>query len=62
VQTIVNSVIKTLPVTLVAEDANYAVVEGLHNGESIVINGQLGLSDGQPAEPVTGKSRAVAER
>jgi RND family efflux transporter MFP subunit len=62
VQTIVNSVIKTLPVTLVAEDGKYAVVEGLHSGQSIVINGQLGLSDGQPAEPVSGKSQTVAER
>jgi len=62
VQTIVNSVIKTLPVTLVAEDGKYAVVEGLRSGQSIVINGQLGLSDGQPAEPVTGKNQAVAER
>jgi multidrug efflux pump subunit AcrA (membrane-fusion protein) len=62
VQTIVNSVIKTLPVTLVAEDGKFAVVQGLHDGQSVVINGQLGLSDGQPAEPVTGKSRTVAER
>jgi HlyD family secretion protein len=63
VQTIVNSVIKTLPVTLVAEDAKFAVVQGLHNGQPVVINGQLGLSDGQPAEPVSGaRRRTVAER
>jgi RND family efflux transporter MFP subunit len=62
VQTIVNSAIRTLPVTLVAEDGKFAVVEGLHYGQAIVINGQLGLSDGQPAEPVTGKNRTVAER
>jgi len=62
VQTIVDSAIRTLPVTLVAEDAKYAVVEGLHDGQSVVINGQLGLSDGQPAQPVSGKIRTVAER
>ena len=62
VQTIINSAIKTLPVTLVAEDGKYAVVEGLHNGEFVVVNGQLGLSDGQPAEPVNGKHQTVAER
>ena len=65
VQTIAGGVIKTLPVTLVAEDGKNAVVQGLHPGEKVVINGQLGLSDGQPAEPVTGKgrpNRTVAER
>lgn len=62
VQTIENSAVKTVPVTLVAEDAKYAVVEGLRKGEPVVINGQLGLNDGQPAEPVSGKSQTVAER
>jgi RND family efflux transporter MFP subunit len=62
VQTIVNSAIKTLPVTLVAEDGKFAVVEGLHRGQAVVVNGQLGLADGQPAEPVDGKRRTVAER
>ena len=55
--------IKTIPVTMVAEDARNAVVEGLHVGEMVVINGQLGLVDGQPAVPLTGKpGRTVAER
>jgi multidrug efflux pump subunit AcrA (membrane-fusion protein) len=57
------SVIQTLPVTMVAEDGKNAVVLGLHAGQTIVVNGQLGLSDGQPAEPLTGKpGRRVAER
>jgi multidrug efflux pump subunit AcrA (membrane-fusion protein) len=58
------SVIQSLPVTMVAEDGKNAVVLGLHAGQMIVINGQLGLSDGQPAEPLTGKPgrRTVAER
>ena len=56
-------VIKTVPVIMVAEDGKFAVVQGLHNGEQVVVNGQLGLSDGQPAEPLTGKSgQTVAER
>jgi multidrug efflux pump subunit AcrA (membrane-fusion protein) len=57
-------VIKTIPVTMVAEDNKNAIVQGVHTGEQIVINGQLGLSDGQPAEPLKGggKRRTVAER
>jgi hypothetical protein len=56
--------VQTLPVTMVAEDGKNAVVLGLHAGQTIIINGQLGLSDGQPAEPLTGKPgrRSVAER
>jgi len=60
-------VIQTVPVTMVAEDNRYAVVEGLRAGEQIVVNGQLGMIDGQPAEPVTGtpgrgrSRRSVAE-
>jgi multidrug efflux system membrane fusion protein len=57
------SVIQTIPVTMVAEDGKNAVVEGVRRGQQIVVNGQLGLSDGQPAEPQTGKpGRSVAER
>ncbi len=59
-------VIKTIPVTMVAEDNKNAIVQGVHPGEQIVINGQLGLSDGQPAEPATPgggrRRRTVAER
>jgi multidrug efflux pump subunit AcrA (membrane-fusion protein) len=57
-------VIKTIPVTMVAEDGKNAIVQGVSRGEQIVINGQLGLSDGQPAEPLMGggKHRTVAER
>jgi HlyD family secretion protein len=58
------SVIKTIPVTMVAEDGTNAIVLGLRPGQKIVANGQLGLSDGQPAEPQTGPPgrRNVAER
>jgi hypothetical protein len=39
------------------------VVEGVALGQEIVVNGQLGLSDGQPAEPLKAKpGQAVAER
>jgi RND family efflux transporter MFP subunit len=58
-------VIQTIPVTMVAEDGKNAVVLGLRNGQKIVLNGQLGLTDGQPAEPAGSKprrSRSVAER
>ena len=55
--------VKTIPVTMVAEDGKNAVVQGLQAGQKIIANGQLGLSDGQPAQPLTGKpARAVAER
>ncbi len=57
-------VIKTIPVTMIAEDNKTAIVQGVRPGQQIVINGQLGLSDGQPAEPLTGggRRRTVAER
>jgi hypothetical protein len=55
--------IKTIPVTMVAEDTRNAVVLGLRKGQFVVVNGQLGLTDGQPAVPLTGKpGRTVAER
>jgi multidrug efflux pump subunit AcrA (membrane-fusion protein) len=64
--------IKTIPVVMVAEDGKNAVVQGLHEGQMIVVNGQLGLSDGQPAVPCRGDeckqdprgggTRKVAER
>ncbi len=63
VQTLSGGVVKTLPVTMVAEDAKKAVVLGLSAGQQIIANGQLGLSDGQQAEPLPRKSpSAVAER
>ena len=63
VQTIANGKVQTIPVTMVAEDGKNAVVQGVRSGEPIIVNGQLGLSDGQPAEPLTGKpGRTVAER
>jgi hypothetical protein len=64
-------VIKTIPVTMVAEDGNNAVVQGLSPGQIVVLNGQLGLSDGQPAiacqgdackDPANRSGRKVAER
>lgn len=64
VQTIANGVVKTLPVTMVAEDGKNAIVQGISVGQSVIANGQLGLADGQSAEPVkqSKKSPAVAER
>jgi multidrug efflux pump subunit AcrA (membrane-fusion protein) len=62
--------IKTIPVTMIAEDDKYAIVQGLTSGENVVINGQLGLSDGQDAiackgdecKPPQQPGRKVAER
>ena len=62
--------IKTIPVTLVAEDDKNAIVQGLAPGEAVIINGQLGLSDGQDAIACKGNEckrnqqagRKVAER
>ena len=61
------NVIKTIPVTMVAEDDKNAVVQGLHKGQVVVLNGQLGLSDGQPAVACRGAAcksapQKVAER
>jgi multidrug efflux pump subunit AcrA (membrane-fusion protein) len=62
VQTIADGVVKTLPVTMVAEDGKNAIVQGVASGQKIIANGQLGLSDGQEATPLTAKTRTVAER
>jgi multidrug efflux pump subunit AcrA (membrane-fusion protein) len=63
VQTLDNGVVKTLPVTMIAEDGKHAIVSGLDAGQQIIANGQLGLSDGQSAAPLPPKAnRTVAER
>ena len=68
IQTIVHGVVKTVPVTMVAEDGKNAVVQGISSGQQLIANGQLGLADGQPAEPDTGNKNKrgpgnrVAER
>ena len=59
VQTISNGAVKTVNVTMIADDGKNAIVQGLRNGEAIIANGQLGLSDGQRVEP---QKSAVAER
>lgn len=60
VQTVEGGVVKTVPVVLIAQDGKNAVVTGLQLGQKVIINGQLGLSDGQPVEPIAGRN--VAER
>ena len=50
VETIAAGKVKTLPVVMVAEDAKFAVVQGLRRGQRIIVNGQLGLTDGQPVQ------------
>jgi multidrug efflux pump subunit AcrA (membrane-fusion protein) len=63
VQTLSNGAVKTLPVTMIAEDGKHAIVRGLDPGQQIIANGQLGLSDGQLAMPLKPKTaRTVAER
>jgi hypothetical protein len=46
---------------MIAEDAQYAIVQGLHSGQTVIQNGQLGLVDGQPVEAAGRSPRAVAE-
>jgi multidrug efflux pump subunit AcrA (membrane-fusion protein) len=46
--------IKTISVVMVAEDGKNAIVSGLREGQTVVINGQLGLSDGQAVFPCSG--------
>ena len=58
-------VIQTILVTMVAEDGKNAVVLGVREGQKVVVNGQLGLTDGQPAEAAGSRPRrpgTVAER
>jgi multidrug efflux pump subunit AcrA (membrane-fusion protein) len=62
VETIVDGVVKTIPVTMIAEDRTNAVVQGLYSGQTVIANGQLGLTDGQPVERAGTKPQAVAER
>jgi HlyD family secretion protein len=66
VETIAQGKVKTLPVTMIAEDAKNAVVEGLQPGQRIIMNGQLGLTDGQSVMPAGKKpgpaQQTVAER
>ncbi len=59
VQVVRDGVIHTVPVTDINQDARNAIVTGLQPGETVVANGQLGLSDGQP---VTTAPARVAER
>jgi HlyD family secretion protein len=59
VQIISNGAAKTEHVTMVADDGTNAIVTGLHSGEQIIANGQLGISDGQNVEP---QKNSVAER
>lgn len=60
VQVVDNGTVKTMPVTLVAQDGKNAVVTGLPQGSQVIVNGQLGLAEGQTVEPV--ESRSVAGR
>jgi RND family efflux transporter MFP subunit len=59
VQIIDNGAVKTVAVITLADDGKNAIVRGLHGGERVIANGQLGLSDGQSVEP---QKAAVAER
>jgi HlyD family secretion protein len=59
VQIISSGAVKTVNVTMIAEDGKNAVVDGLDAGEQVIANGQLGLSDGQNVEP---QKKSVAER
>lgn len=59
VQIIRNGQVKTVDVTMLANDGKNAIVTGLESGQQVIANGQLGLSDGQNVEP---QKNAVAER
>jgi HlyD family secretion protein len=59
VQIINGGTVKTVNVTMIADDGKNAIVQGLRAGEEIIANGGLGLSDGQNVEP---QKNAVAER
>jgi hypothetical protein len=58
VQIVKSGIVRTVDVLMVAEDDKSAIVRGLEQGTTVVANGQLGLSDG---EPVTTQQQ-VAEK
>jgi RND family efflux transporter MFP subunit len=63
IQIVSDGVVKTVPVTMVAQDGKNAVVQGLPAQTQVIINGQLGLADGQKVEPQVGNGRrSVADR
>jgi multidrug efflux pump subunit AcrA (membrane-fusion protein) len=57
VQIVESGAVRTVPVTMVAKDGKNAVVEGLPTGAQVVVNGQLGLAEGQKVEAVSGGAR-----
>jgi HlyD family secretion protein len=59
VQVVRNGVVHTADVLMIAQDGKNAIVRGLSPGTTVVANGQLGLTDG---EPVTIAQRQVAEK
>lgn len=61
VQTISNGTVKTVNVTLLADDGKNAVVRGLAARQPVIANGQLGLNDGQSVTPLPSRPN-VAER
>ena len=61
IQVVSNGLVKTVPVTMIAEDTKSAIVRGLPKGEHVIVNGQLGLADGQAVRPLL-NGQTVAER
>lgn len=58
VQIVKSGVVRVANVLLVAQDDKSAIVRGLPAGTTVVANGQLGLSDGEPVTP----QQQVAEK
>jgi hypothetical protein len=59
VQVVRGGIVHTANVLMIAQDDKNAIVRGLSEGTTVVANGQLGLSDG---EPVTIAPHQVAEK
>lgn len=55
VQIVSDGLVTTVPVTLAAQDDKSAIVLGLRPGLKVIVNGQLGLADGQQVTPLLGR-------
>jgi hypothetical protein len=62
VQIVQNGIVRTVHVTMLAQDDKNAIVTGLSRGSQVISNGQLGLADGQSVEIVGHQRKQVAAK
>jgi multidrug efflux pump subunit AcrA (membrane-fusion protein) len=62
VQIVQNGTVRTVHVTMLAQDDKNAIVTGLSLGMQVISNGQLGLADGQPVDIAGPAHKQVAAK